>query len=104
MNSDEYQEEFAAASAARQWQLLTANDGFLLEKEFASLRKFEPQRAVIATHPHNKSKNRYGMIYSYDEDFCRVKLDKNLNERYRSDTDYINASKIYSVPPVSRFR
>lgn len=39
MNLDEYQEEFVAASAARQWQLLTANDGFLLEKEFAVREK-----------------------------------------------------------------
>lgn len=39
MNLDEYQEEFAADSASRQWRLLTANDGFLLEKEFAVREK-----------------------------------------------------------------
>lgn len=35
-----------------------------------------------------------------DEDFCRVKLNRDNNETYHSTSDYINASMVCSVLPV----
>lgn len=84
-----------------------------------TLRKLDERRIHAATNSINKSKNRYPLVYPCesrskllplfidrclfhvdDEDFCRVKLNRDNNEKYRSASDYINASIVCSVLPV----
>lgn len=74
-------------------------------------------RTTIATNPINKSKNRYALVHPCkifffilriqiyyfnldDEDFCRVCLKKETNDRSNENSDYINASIIRCVPLV----
>ncbi|CAF1442840.1 unnamed protein product [Adineta steineri] len=102
MDGFQHPYNFTAGEAIKKWRTLVANDGILLEREFNTLQKLDTNRTTIATNPVNKSKNRYALVYPYDEDYCRVCLKKEINDQSNEHSDYINASVIWSIPPVWR--
>ncbi|CAF0785825.1 unnamed protein product [Rotaria sordida] len=99
MDLYQHQYDFSVNQVVKKWRTLTANDSILLKQEFDTLRKMDEKRITIATNPINKSKNRYLLIYPYDEHFCRVSLKKKINNQTNDDSDYINASIIRCILP-----
>ncbi|CAF4395945.1 unnamed protein product [Adineta steineri] len=100
MDGFQHPYNFTAGEATKKWRTLVANDGILLAREFNTLQKLDTNRITIATNPINKSKNRYALVYPYDEDYCRVCLKKEIDNQSNEHSDYINASVIWSIPPV----
>lgn len=47
-----------------------------------------------------KKLNEFHLLFQDDEEFCRVRLNEEFHKQYRTNNDYINASKVRRFLPV----